>query len=48
MELRTINPSAPYQEMTMGQFIKEIDNPRAVKVALEFPLAQHLIPFPFK
>lgn len=48
MELRTINPSVPYQEMTMGQFIKEIDDPHAVKVALEFPPAQHSIPFPFK
>lgn len=48
MKIRARNFSFPYVNTTVREFLRDIDNPDIVRVALDFPLAQLSMPYPFE
>ncbi|KAH0825904.1 hypothetical protein J3R83DRAFT_7657 [Lanmaoa asiatica] len=48
MKLRTADFTNPFVNTTLGEFLRGITDPEVVRVALDFPLAQLPIPYPFE
>ncbi|KAF8418644.1 hypothetical protein L210DRAFT_3655529 [Boletus edulis BED1] len=48
MRMRAYDFSKPHVRSTMGEFMAAVNDPNQLRVALEYPLAQHSIPQPFQ